>query len=969
MKIISTKISYDDLISKLPGIIPSIVNYWSLPQLYNCGNYMEGEKYYNHSSAVKRAYEFNVNESELEYGTYFVEFDKKNLIDLPTANYGLIPSDVIIPKEIAEKITAETDFYVNIPDKNGGFYDLSWPKKKSDPHYEGRKIISGGTEIKILTYYTLNKWYAFFKEYYDKIKRKDFPVTYDSAVEFYEKEYKVKNADLRKKYEELDAICESRGGKEMYDWISNNCIVQYIIPENLVDEWHTTYLYFPDALKWYEWFKERYEKYDKVLYLEDCKDTETCDDCLEYLRLGGADFFAGEDRKGGLKAFIENITLNQSYATKSASITIPITITSSIDDLGEMAILSSEWNEETNYHNTLSEKGYSTNGLKGGTMVHSAYELDENGDKVLLPDTYMITNGSNKGYTYNEFYENVWTESNWTPYTEYYRDDLHKEEFYSTAYKDGNTKVEITGYTISPINGKMIYNPIDDDVKEEIEINIIKSTCIDGITYNVIKGKYVELCYDTERFANLKYKKHKKLQIFKDGDLEYAVLNGKRKYIELNSEGEERIYFLRESNCYDEGCVVKNGEYIIFDECLYLVEDKKVTIQEDEAKRIYSIVDGYFNINDNRFYISGNTVVLPKEYSYNEDSNSYIFDFRELTKMEMTVMNFKKLVIKDDILTIYYTYEVTDCTKISGRTDSKADLLRRKEITTDDLGNELPGYFRSIVSIDGGKDQSRYNVPYDECTLDILYKVGEVSDLYPNENLSTNGSKFYDGNILTNIVFYYKDIYGKTVISVNADNDNALDAIKRCEQLYETKSKTDDTIVNVLLCDITYYLGAVIQKINDKYRLASNYHKGVKYVDTVYVSKSVGTYYLNEDRSFTFNYYLLTQDVQKLQISDFNAAVNWDISTYFEMVPRLYYKKGVSNDNYAGWYDNNNIIVAPLFRNEYNLASSYPQNVDANIYIDRGISAAFEKHLKLQEVRTMESLMNLQNGGFKINEY
>jgi hypothetical protein len=55
------------------------------------------------------------------------------------------------------------------------------------------------------------------------------------------------------------------------------------------------------------------------------------------------------------------------------------------------------------------------------------------------------------------------------------------------------------------------------------------------------------------------------------------------------------------------------------------------------------------------------------------------------------------------------------------------------------------------------------------------------------------------------------------------------------------------------------------------------------------------------------------------------------------------------------------------------LASSFPQNVDADIYIDRGISAAFEKHLKLQEIRTMEALENLGNtssiSGFKINKY
>ena len=67
MRIISTKISLDSLTSKLPGIIPSIMNSWSLPPLFNCGNYDSNEKYYNYTSAVKRAAEFNVNAAELEH--------------------------------------------------------------------------------------------------------------------------------------------------------------------------------------------------------------------------------------------------------------------------------------------------------------------------------------------------------------------------------------------------------------------------------------------------------------------------------------------------------------------------------------------------------------------------------------------------------------------------------------------------------------------------------------------------------------------------------------------------------------------------------------------------------------------------------------------------------------------------------------------------------------------------------------
>jgi hypothetical protein len=376
-------------------------------------------------------------------------------------------------------------------------------------------------------------------------------------------------------------------------------------------------------------------------------------------------------------------------------------------------------------------------------------------------------------------------------------------------------------------------------------------------------------------------------------------------------------------------------------------------------------------------------VVIQDEYEYDEESGTYTFKFRKLTDEEFRALNIKRFVINKNNknVKLYYNYEVYNCTIISGYTDSKLDLLRRKEVTTDDLGNELPGYFRSIVDETKGANQSHYNVPYDQCTLDILYKVGEVSDLYPNENLSSSAERYFDGNIITGIRFYYADEFRNPKIVVEANNDDALDAIVRCEQMYEESD--DESIVNVMFCEITYYIGAVISAkgINNKtvYSLAGQFHKGVKYVDTVYVSKEVGTYYMNDDSSFTFNYYLLTQDVELLHVTDYNALINWDISTYFEMKPIIYVINGgeinmVGNDTeYSGWSENNNSIAAPLFRTEFNLASSFPQNVDADIYIDRGISAAFEKHLKLQEIRTMEALENLGNtssiSGFKINKY
>lgn len=957
MRVISKKISYNDLISRLPGVIPSIMDSWEITQLGKCINNDAAEKYYSYSQAVKRASEYNINPSELRYSAEFVYFNKDNLREFSVGNYGLIVSDVIIPQSIANKITDYTDFYVNIPDDNGGFYDLSWPKNSSDPHYEGRKIISGGTEVKILTYHTLNKWYTFFKKYYELLSNPSFKRTYSSAIEYYKYEINGKNQDVLKEYEYFDKLYESRGGKDTYDWIVNNCIIQFNIPEEFANGWNCTYLYYPQAIKWYWWFKERCEKYGDASTIEDCQETDDCCDCKEFLKLGGCSFF------NALSSWINSLGgLYNTFATNSASVSIPITFTNSIDDIGEMSIFSSDWQEETDYHNTI--------GNSYGTVVNSLHQInDETLEEEYYYDTYMIKNGAYKGYTYNDYYENVPVFDAWTNYTDYYIEH-NKNEFTPSNNS-------ISSYTYSPLNNKIIYNSVQNDVTLSVPINRMEVTCIEGNMYEIINGKYTQLCYDSSLIASLKYKNNFKLQIFKDGDLEYAMFNGKRKIVETDKDGIEKIYFLKSSNCNDSGCNIYNGKYVVYNNTLYLVDNNKISIFDDEYTKIYPVLNGYFEYNGNIYYISGSTVVISNGYEFNDTDNSFIYTFRSLSDDDLYLLGINDMLINDNSVTIKYKYVETRCDIISGYTDSKLDLVRRKEITTDDLGNELPGYLQSLVYIGNGENQSNYNTPYDECTLDILYKVGDVSNLKPLVDTEIFGENKYHGNIITSIKFYYLDKHGNEVpgLIMYSNTDDCSYRIELLRDRYESMSENPD-IINTMYCEITYYIGATIKKIGKTYSLDTDFHTGVKYIDKVRVTKQVGNYFMDENNSFTFKYYLLEPDNGSVDLSDFNDSVIWDTSTKFEFKP-LIYKNGnnisdMTPDEFKedkGWEHNNGMMVAPLIRTEFNLASSYPQIVDADIYIDRGISAAYEKHLKLQEIRTMQSLENYQNGWFKINNF
>lgn len=64
--------------------------------------------------------------------------------------------------------------------------------------------------------------------------------------------------------------------------------------------------------------------------------------------------------------------------------------------------------------------------------------------------------------------------------------------------------------------------------------------------------------------------------------------------------------------------------------------------------------------------------------------------------------------------------------------------------------------------------------------------------------------------------------------------------------------------------------------------------------------------------------------------------------------------------------DYDGINVSPVFKEEYKMGMAAKENVDSDIYIDRGINAAFERHLKLGEVTSMEAMLQYGNHFFKI---
>jgi hypothetical protein len=90
--------------------------------------------------------------------------------------------------------------------------------------------------------------------------------------------------------------------------------------------------------------------------------------------------------------------------------------------------------------------------------------------------------------------------------------------------------------------------------------------------------------------------------------------------------------------------------------------------------------------------------------------------------------------------------------------------------------------------------------------------------------------------------------------------------------------------------------------------------------------------------------------------NSYNTAYIDNLSSFTIKADRKY-----DND-----YESSGDTKAPIIREEYRVGVSAPENIKGNIYIDRGINSAFEKHLKLGEVASLEALENYGNNYFKI---
>lgn len=1066
MRQIYKKNSLEDCISRLPGILPALNKEWVI----NYGNLYK--KYETYNDAYEVALHGSIDFSNIEEKITFKDYsDNKILSSNTNGNYGLIVSDIEIPKRFINTISDFTDININIEipiDEDYDneyyylinqistkslrnlkekcertFYDNNSLKKTKGKYYFIYKrniysieltddlwsqtideVVSKSTLHKFLTYRTLKKWYDFFNQYYLLLSSGKGKINYKDALEYYNYESEVKTEEKRNLYKEYDELFKSRGGKEFYEWICLNCIPKFYINDfkgsgdtffaDVENYWGCKYLYYPEAIKWASWFYNRSIKYKNYKDVTDCLNSDECCDCTEFFKRGG------HKMSKKLNTWITSIS-SEKVSTNSATLTFQISLSTSIDDIGEMFIFSNEYKESTDYSSKLKTDNKLEN-FTGGTVIHRPIITDEETGNVFIDEnTYMIKDGNNVGFVQNKYKENVFDRNQWVDYTSYYINKYPDEFVTNSMYYSFNRKNEI------------IFNPNDRKMVEKYKVELGENGLIniEGVIYPIIKKKYVRYYGNDNSLLNGLL-----LPVDETADGRYFTsINGRTffaikrydGYFYFNFKTPTKCSNENEYNCRIEPIGDEKVETITYRNTLYLLKDNFVEVETNGIRHKYPKLNGYVNIDNEIYYISGRSVVTFDNVEYND--NDIPFDTYKIDNKNWIVNNAYPMV-RNGFAEILYPYETYRCDLVSGVSESKLSLLRQKMVLTDDFGNEMPGYFNYTKNNDKeqlfsnkfnelNRGNSKYSQPYNGCQLDLLYKVGNVSDLSKNEHLTIENSEdnqYFDGNILQSMRFFftvdgvpYKD--GEVLLTNDMETEvktNVLGAIKKCsdnvveyvnklyekeienaivkgDNLVESKTQSEFSYLDVtyydlkLFCEFTYNIGAILKQktikknglINyDGFILAHNMHSGVQYKETDELVNKTCIYSLANGNKMFLKYFDIIQNYKSVILNSYNNQ-NANVSIANFVFPIRIFKKNKDNENEVSQneYENeygfsqfNNLIAAPVFRKEYTFGISMPQNLNSDIYIDRGICKAFDKHLRLQEIKTMDALEQYQNG-------
>ena len=273
-----------------------------------------------------------------------------------------------------------------------------------------------------------------------------------------------------------------------------------------------------------------------------------------------------------------------------------------------------------------------------------------------------------------------------------------------------------------------------------------------------------------------------------------------------------------------------------------------------------------------------------------------------------------------------------DVTKVSGVIEeSKLDEFTRRKRSIDDNGSILPGYLMSTGAT----------------SLALKYSIGSVANVSSEEN--AYGEKIYMGDYLEKVVVY--DDYTLNTVAFTATSDAEF-----------ASSINNFVIGSTGVVEFVYYLGVDIgEDSNGNFVFSGGTANVPKYTDRYSFVVSMSEEYEIDGQSKTFKY----MDIDYDSGSDIVVYENLDNLQYPTKLSTVAYST-LSSTETPG--KSSNLINSPFFMEDYKLGISFIDNNAGSVMIDRGNAAAFERHLRLSENKTMQDLEQYGNGFFSLKK-
>ena len=918
-----------------------------------------------------------------------------------TSNWGMVPVNVAI----TPKPSSEATGYSLVTDENC-------------------------EDAFIMSFYTVSKWYHFFVEYYKLLN--DYGhcnMIYSSATDYYEHESLTKYADQmiygsdEQTYIDLDNEFNEKGGDTFFQWIRENIIPSFQIPSEYADYWGVDNLFYPDVIKWMAWFKDK--NCEEI-------DEKNCCECKEYQDRGGSDILSAMTAwYNALQDNIikEESVITKCF---EPSIVLQTELQVSIDDLGEFSIFSEEYSLDKDYRTASYGDSVNTHSGTVATIDDKPMILSSGKSGHDFSERYMqkyVAKCNNCGYIgiFNGKCPKCGSENvslsggGWSDYTDKYISE-HRDDFYVSS---------VTFYTFDENNVKYTASGNLESATTELAEKMTKTypltegnwVLIDGVLNDIVKMEYGE--YD----KNNQYMSGNTFLVYREAgtDTPYTYINGKKIYADFYppmnvfyftfflSEGASPTpYDNFNINNYKTFNRKKDDEDYVdsfnYNGITYVMPDSSdtVTIEGIEYHRTSGYADT--EIGD-RMYLIKNEGETEVQHYVDGILEKYENELYSATTED------KNILIKP----IIDKFIIRSVDELTGRTVSKLADIRAYNVLTDDIGNSIEGIY--VI-----RNQYTHQPPQGT-ELEPIYQVGNTANIsrfsMTQEDAGSQGNNinYFVGDIITDMKFYYVNYEDKieenTICNVSLSNSNDVKTIEYHYKngdtwesasttaassaytslsaiTYSTSAKTqlDEsgmTCYDDIYCDITYCVGATLARTSGQsgYYIGETMNRGVTYRETVKFVKTNWEYYLRKDKhkgilsvirskrndpcehsiSYPICVYLIEQNYEEVKHSQYEtdyslpmADFNFDINVF---------RRGGDTFRLKYPYDmekHNGMEVFPVYREEYKLGIASMENVDSDIYIDRGINAAFEKHLKLGEVNSLEALIQYGNSYFKIME-